>query len=93
MHNYITRGMCFPGRGISPVISVSWVQEHISLGIIPRQGKHISLGICVQGNTYHGQKHVNHARIWTAFVAFIYGDKFNNGTVSQHYSININSAP
>ena len=36
------------------------------------------------------QKHVNHVRIWTAFVAFIYGDKFNNCFPTL---LHLNSAP
>ena len=44
---------------------VSWVEEHISLGIVPGKGKliplgicvrHIPLGICVRGeHVYYGQ--------------------------------------
>ena len=34
--------------------------------------------------------HVNHVRIWTAFIAFMYGDKFNNGFPTL---LRLNSAP
>ena len=49
---HITSDLSFPGKGQDIVICVPWVEQHISVGIVPGQGIPISLGLCVRGNSY-----------------------------------------